>query len=166
MSIERIFYPAATMAAGSVSYLGGVKELQFRVMNLMRISLKRTRFWCCACARRWILARAGLDFGTEARAQAAASAPLHCPTRRREHTIPSGFTVGPRPRNPSFVCHEWSWDRFCVRAAPGPNCSCRARTARFQSVLFSSPCACTWRASYGPIRIAGTGTAILVAPAA
>jgi hypothetical protein len=45
MSIERIFYPAATMAAGSVSYLGGVKELQFRVMNLMRISLKRTRFW-------------------------------------------------------------------------------------------------------------------------
>ena len=71
MSIERIFYPAATMAAGSVSYLGGVKELQFRVMNLMRISLKRTRFWCCACARRWILARAGLDFGTEARAQAA-----------------------------------------------------------------------------------------------
>jgi hypothetical protein len=36
MSIERIFYPAATMAAGYVSCLGGVEELQFRVMNLMR----------------------------------------------------------------------------------------------------------------------------------
>ena len=34
-------------------------------MNLMRIGLKRTRLVDAYCARRWILALAGLDFGTE-----------------------------------------------------------------------------------------------------
>jgi hypothetical protein len=149
----------------AVFALNGANSIGFRTL-------------CAYCARRGILALAGLDFGTErfvlvsrqalpnsqsivSKGQPCTGAtrptsrvladgnilrvdaergpkrprppPFTLPTRRREHTIPSGFTVGPVRGIPAFVCREWSWDRSCVRAAPGPTCSC-ARTARFQSV--------------------------------
>jgi hypothetical protein len=164
----------ARVVAGAIA-----KEPVFRVMNLMRTKPPAINSALCAyCARRGILALAGLDFGTErfvlvsrqalpnsqsivSKGQPCTGAtrptsrvladgnilrvdaergpkrprppPFTLPTRRREHTIPSGFTVGPVRGIPAFVCREWSWDRSCVRAAPGPTCSC-ARTARFQSV--------------------------------
>jgi hypothetical protein len=79
MAIGKIFYPAAIEAAGSVGaaemtrprFVAMTKDQRmpdwsvFRVMNLMRISLKRTRFWVLRiCRTRLILALARFDFGT------------------------------------------------------------------------------------------------------